>query len=123
MAQKNVIKRVFFFFFFRSKPFIAERFELFAAGMELANAYTEQNDPTVQREMFRRSEASADEEERETADDDYLEALEYGLPPTGGFGMGLDRLVMLMANQNTIKEVVAFPAMKPKPSGEKDSEE
>ena len=86
--------------------------------MELANAYTEQNDPAVQRKMF----TLGEEEEDGCKDEDYLEALEYGLPPTGGFGMGLDRLVMLLTNQTTIKEVVAFPAMRPK-EGKKEEKE
>ena len=86
---------------------LAERFELFAGGAELANAYSEQNDPLKQREAFARG--GKDEE-----DLDFVEALECGMPPAGGFGMGIDRLVMLLTNQRNIKEVLCFPTLRPK---------
>ena len=90
----------------RSKPFIAERFEFFVAGKELANAYSELNNPILQKELFLRNNP-------ENVDEHFVKALEYGLPPTAGFGMGLDRLVMILTNQPTIKEVIAFPTMRP----------
>ena len=89
------------------KPFIAERFELFVAGKELANAYSELNDPEIQRELL------ANQNDEEIEDDDYVKCLEYGLPPTAGFGIGIDRLVMLLTNQTSIKEVITFPTLRP----------
>eukprot|EP00166_Cyanidium_caldarium_P001295 ctg_166.g91 len=87
-----------------------------SAGQELCNAYTELNDPLVQRERFTRSQRDADtgDEEAMVADEDFCTALEYGLPPTAGWGIGIDRLVMLLADHNNIKEVLLFPAMKPR---------
>ena len=93
----------------RSRPFLTERFELYVGGQELCNAYTEQNDPEAQRKMF---ELGRGDDEAHS-DDDFLEALEYGLPPTGGWGMGLDRLAMILTNQTSIKEVLLFPTLKP----------
>jgi lysyl-tRNA synthetase class 2 len=92
-----------------------ERFELFINGIEYANAYTELNDPTIQLENFRMqvNDKMEGDEEAMTVDTDYIRALEYGLPPTGGFGLGIDRLVMLLTNNENIREVILFPTMKP----------
>merc|ERR1712021_316405 len=95
--------------------FLTERFELFAAGRELANAYTELNNPVVQHQLFleQARAGSAGDDEAMVLDDSFVTALEHGLPPTGGFGLGIDRLTMFLANKNNIKEVLLFPAMKP----------
>mmetsp|Transcript_32757 Transcript_32757/g.48514 ORF Transcript_32757/g.48514 Transcript_32757/m.48514 type:complete len:587 (+) Transcript_32757:108-1868(+) len=99
----------------RSKPFVTERFELFSAGRELANAYTELNDPVDQYQRFleQAKAGSKGDDEAMFVDDSFVTALEHGLPPTGGFGLGIDRLTMFLSNKNNIKEVLLFPAMKP----------
>jgi len=99
----------------RSEPGLSERFELFVNKHELVNAYTELNDPKVQYEMFaKQAEAKkGGDDEAQFMDLDYVKALEYGLPPTGGWGIGIDRLAMLLTDTNNIKEVLLFPAMKP----------
>lgn len=98
----------------RSKEGIVERFECFAAGMEFSNAFTELNDPDVQRERFAAQTRLAAEGDEETQphDEDFLKALEHGMPPTGGIGIGIDRLVMLLSGRHAIREVVLFPAMR-----------
>ena len=100
-------------------PEIAERFELFVSGMELANAYTELNDPDVQEANFRQQVAGLDEEEAtfRTMDVDFVEALRVGMPPAGGLGIGVDRLVMLLTNTRSIRDVILFPLLKPKDAG------
>jgi lysyl-tRNA synthetase class 2 len=92
---------------------LAERFELFVAGMELGNAFTELNDPAEQERRFEEQVLLQDEELPGEVDVDYVQALEYGMPPTGGMGIGIDRLTMVLTNQDSIRDVLLFPALRP----------
>ncbi|MDY5772753.1 MAG: lysine--tRNA ligase [Bacteroidaceae bacterium] len=107
----------------RSKPGLTERFELMVNGKELANAYSELNDPIDQEERFKAQMALADkgDDEAMIIDHDFLRSLQYGMPPTSGIGIGIDRLVMLMTGKTTIQEILLFPQMRPEKKAPKDS--
>jgi lysyl-tRNA synthetase class 2 len=98
----------------RDNPAVAERFELFVQGMELANAYTELNDPDLQQQLFETQLAGLPEEDSMARmDHDFVRALRHGMPPAGGLGVGIDRLVMLLTNAQSIREVILFPLLRP----------
>lgn len=98
----------------RDQPEIAERFELFIKGMELANAYTELNDPRLQEELFRTQLAGQDEEDSMAKmDTEFIQALKVGMPPAGGLGIGIDRLIMLLTDSRSIRDVIYFPLLRP----------
>jgi lysyl-tRNA synthetase class 2 len=102
----------------RTTPGLVERFECFAGGMEFANAFTELNDPDEQRARFedQKRQLAAGDEEAQPYDEDFVRALEHGMPPAGGIGVGIDRLVMLLSGRHSIREVVLFPAMRNAPA-------
>jgi lysyl-tRNA synthetase class 2 len=109
----------------RNNPELTERFELMVCGKEIANAYSELNDPIDQRERFEeqvRLAEKGDDEATGTIDQDFLRALEYGMPPTSGLGIGMDRLIMFLTNNPAIQEVLFFPQMKPEVWGTKGPE-
>jgi lysyl-tRNA synthetase class 2 len=98
----------------RNHPHVAERFELMIQGMEIANAYTELNDPDLQEQLFRTQLAGmAEEDSMARMDHDFIKALRHGMPPAGGLGVGIDRLVMLLTNSQSIREVILFPLLRP----------
>jgi lysyl-tRNA synthetase class 2 len=107
-----------------SDPAFVERFEIYAAGMEIGNAYTELNDPLEQRRRFEMQVADreAGDEEAHQMDEDYIRAMSYGMPPTGGEGIGIDRLAMILTNSKSIRDVILFPLMRKKESGDRSQE-
>ncbi|MCK9431653.1 MAG: lysine--tRNA ligase [Candidatus Omnitrophica bacterium] len=102
----------------KDNPLISERFELYLAGMEVANAYSELNDPLEQRRRFEEEVGGLNTEEKKSVDEEYLLALEHGMPPAGGLGIGIDRLVMLFADQPSIRDVILFPLLRPQEKSE-----
>ena len=94
------------------RPEYAERFELYIGRMEMANAYTELNDPAVQEENFR-IQLRGQDETMATMDEDFITALKYAMPPAGGLGIGIDRLIMVLTGVTSIRDVVLFPLLKP----------
>ena len=107
---------------------LALRFEAFVSRMEIGNAYTELNDPQVQRDNFARKLAGEGDETMAVMDEDFLTALEYGMPPAGGLGVGIDRLVMVLTDRPSIRDVILFPLQRPRkgqegPEADENSEE
>jgi lysyl-tRNA synthetase, class II len=106
-----------------ANPAVAERFELYVEGMELANAYTELNDPLLQEQLFRSQLAGlAEEESMAKMDDDFVRALKHAMPPAGGLGIGIDRLCMILMNRPSIRDVILFPLMRPQSAASSSSE-
>ncbi|HKW25612.1 MAG TPA: amino acid--tRNA ligase-related protein, partial [Terriglobales bacterium] len=102
------------------EPEWVERFEIFAGGMEIANGFSELNDPEEQRRRFEMqlAERERGDDEAHQMDEDYIRALSYGLPPTGGCGVGIDRVAMLLTGSPTIRDVILFPLLRPERQGE-----
>jgi len=99
-------------------PLLSERFELFISGMETGNAYSELNDPQEQNARFREETAEAGPEDEKSVDEDYVVALGHGMPPAGGLGIGIDRLVMLLTDKPSIRDVILFPLLRPEKTAE-----
>jgi lysyl-tRNA synthetase class 2 len=102
-------------------PNLALRFEIYINGMEMGNAYSELNDPDVQRENFAAQVAGEGDETMRVMDEDFVEALEYGMPPAGGLGIGIDRIVMLLTGSPSIRDVLLFPLQRPRGKGDEDA--